>query len=104
MTLSEFSTWLTDIDPAASRYEQPQSGNCTIWREYQNSPVYADQVRTADLWKVQIERYTTDENDAIAAAIEQAIDESIYIAASHLVDNDPAEGVIRHVFDCEVLG
>ena len=104
MTLSEFSTWLSSIDPTATRYIQPKATEqCTIWREYQTTPAYADGKRVADVWKVQIERYTPTEDDPIAEAITQAIEESDCIAASCQIDSDPEDGMLRYLFDCEVL-
>ena len=104
MTLSEFSEWLTAIDPTATRYVQPKaSGSCTVWREYQPKPVYADGHKAANVWKVQIERYTTTDDDPIAAAITAAIDNSDCIAASCQVDSDPEDGTLRFIFDCEVM-
>lgn len=103
MTLSEFKGWLTAIDPSATRYFQPKSGCCTIWKEHEPRPLRADGKKAAVVWKIQIERYTTVEDDPIAAAIELAIENSDCIAASHQMDSDPDEGMIRHIFDCEVL-
>ena len=104
MTLSEFSKWVAAIDPSATRYTQPKAvGSCTVWREYQAKPTFADGVQTANVWKVQVERYTAVENDPIANAIAAAIEGSDSIAASYQIDSNPEDGTIRHIYDCEVL-
>ena len=104
MTLPQFSAWISAIDPTATHYVQPAATNeCTVWREYQLDAVYADGKQTAEVWKVQIERYTPTENDPIAAAIAEAIEESDCIAASSRIDSDPSNGMLRYIFDCEVL-
>lgn len=101
MTLVEFKTFLLGIDPTAKHYSSRERGNFTVWREYARLHAFADG-RNQGGWKVQIDRYTTDENDPIALAIAQAIDESDAIACEHLVDYDPESEQIRHIFDCEV--
>ena len=104
MTLSEFSTWLSGIDPTATRFSQPKATNqCTVWREYQPRPLHADGKAVARVWKVQIERYTPTEDDPIAAAIAEAIENSDCIAASCQIDSDPESGILRYLFECEVL-
>ena len=101
MTLNEFQAWLVQIDPKATRFYTPKAGICTVWAEYGRIPAYADG-RNQGGWKVQIDRYTTDEDDGIANAIAQAIEESVLIACEHLIDYDMENGLIRHIFDCEV--
>ena len=50
------------------------------------------------------ERYKREENDAVAAAIASALEESDEIAFEHTVDSELEDGgvLIRHIFDCEV--
>ncbi len=101
MTLDEFAAWIAAIDPKATHYTASEPGACTVWSEYRRLNHYADGCNLGG-WKVQIDRYTRQEADPIAAALEAAIEESMDIAAEHLVDRDPDTGLIRHLFDCEV--
>lgn len=101
MTLSAFRQWLTAIDPAATQYHAATAGSCTVWAEYKRIPAYADGVNQGG-WKVQIDRYTTQDDDPVAERIAEAIETSETIAAEHIVDYDADTGLIRHLFDCEV--
>lgn len=43
-------------------------------------------------WRVQVDRYTRGENDAVAAAITSALEESDEIAFEHTVDSELEDG------------
>ena len=101
MTLEAFGAWLAAIDPKATHHKAASTGACTVWSEYRRLGRFADG-QNAGGWKVQIDRYTKDEADGIADAIEVAIEAAPDIAAEHLVDFDPDSGMTRHIFDCEV--
>ncbi len=101
MTLDAFRQWLVCIDPKATHNVAVGTGACTVWHEYRRVNHHADGKNLGG-WKVQIDRYTKDEDDTVAATIEAAIEESVEIAAEHLVDRDTDTGLIRHIFDCEV--
>jgi len=101
MTLDQFGALLVTIDPDVKHFDSMAEGNFTVWQEYERIKAYADG-RNQGGWKVQIERYTTDEDDAIATALESAFDASDEIAFHHELDYDAESGLIRHIFDCEV--
>lgn len=101
MTLDQFKEILVAADPKAKHYSSKERGNFTVWREYERLYVFADGENQGG-WKVQIDRYTTEENDAVAEAILAALDAQDNIAYQHLVDYDPETETIRHIFDCEV--
>lgn len=101
MTLGEFKAVLLEADPKAKRYSTKERGNFTVWREYERLYAFADGQNQGG-WKVQIDRYTTEENDAVAEAILTALDAQDCIAYQHLVDYDAETEIIRHIFDCEV--
>ena len=103
MTLKEFGTLVAEVDPDAKRYYTAKRGDFTTWSEYERIPAYADG-RNQGGWRVQLERYTRQETDQIAEALEKALEAREEIAFEHLVDSQREdEGVtIRHIFDCEV--
>ncbi len=101
MSLDQFGALLASIDSNVKHFDSMAEGNFTIWEEYERIKAYADG-RNQGGWKVQVERYTTDEDDSIAAELEAAFDSSDEIAFLHMVDYDKDEGIIRHLFDCEV--
>ncbi|MEA4927574.1 MAG: hypothetical protein VB104_02730 [Candidatus Limiplasma sp.] len=101
MTLDQFAALLIAIDPDVKHFDSMAEGNFTVWQEYERIKAYADG-RNQGGWKVQVERYTTDEADAVATTLEAAFDASDEIAFLHEVDYDQSEGIIRHLFDCEV--
>lgn len=102
MTLNEFKDLLLTADPAASHYKSTLHPNYTVWAEYGTNDLAADDKTAERAWKVQIDRYTTIENDPIAAAITAKLDEN-EISYDLQVDSDPTTGYIRHIWACEVI-
>ena len=104
MTLAELGAFLGAIGKSARHYTTAKRGNFTTWEEYERLPAYADG-RNEGGWRIQVERYTSEEYDAIAEALEEAFEEADNIAVrDQLVDKD-TDGeslTIRHLFDIEV--
>ena len=103
MTLDGFGQMVATIDPQARRYANTGRGAYTVWREYGRIGAWAGGGNEGG-WRVQVDRYTREENDAVAAAIASALEESDEIAFEHTVDSELEDGgvPIRHIFDCEV--
>lgn len=103
MTLDGFGQMIAAIDPQARRYANTGRGAYTVWREYGRIGAWAGGENEGG-WRVQVDRYTREENDAVAAAIAAALEESDEIAFEHTVDSELEDGgvLIRHIFDCEV--
>lgn len=74
MTLVELKGLLLTADPKIKRYRSTETGNYTIWRDYNEIFIKADDQIRGSLIYVQIDRYTKDENDPIVDAITQALD------------------------------
>lgn len=103
MTLKEFGALIAGVDPTARRYYSAKRGAFTTWAEYERIPAYADG-RNQGGWKVQLERYTQQEDDPVAEALEKALEAQETIAFEYIVDSqrDGEKITIRHLFDCEV--
>lgn len=103
MTLKQFGEMVAQIDPTARRYYTAERGDFTTWAEYERIPAFASG-RNQGGWKVQLERYTTQEDDEIAQRLEEMLEACDEIAFEYIVDSQREnEAVtIRHLFDCEV--
>ena len=102
MTLAEIKDMIVACDPNAGHYESAYRGASayTVWQETRELAIMADDLHQGG-WAFQIDRYTKNEDDAIAYGIRAALDGDERIAYSHLVDFEPETGYIHHIYDCE---
>lgn len=103
MTLPEFGRLLATVDPNVKHHVSAVRGNYTTWAEYERIDASADGLNQGG-WKVQVERYTREEYDEIAAALYDLLQGRDDVAVEYLMDSegDGEDLVIRHLFDCEV--
>ena len=103
MTLPEFGRLLATVDPDVKHHVSAKRGNYTTWAEYERIDASADGINQGG-WKVQVERYTRDEYDEIAAALYDLLQHRDNVAVEYMIDSegDGEDLVIRHLFDCEV--
>lgn len=99
MTVREIKALVASIDPAARHYESAQRGNYTTWMEYMRTGLAADD-GNPDGWKFVVERFTTQEFDPVAEAIEAGLDADDRVAFTYNVDYENDTGYIHHIFDC----
>lgn len=100
MTVRDIQAMVIQADPEAKHYYTRKDGSdFTVWQEYMRLPFAGNDVSDAG-WKFQIDRYTKQEYDPIAEAIERVLNENT-IAYSYQVEYDNETGYIRHLFDCE---
>lgn len=100
MTVRDIQQMIVQADPEAKHYYTSKDGrDFTVWQEYERLPFAANDIMDAG-WKFQIDRYTKQEYDPIAEAIERVLNENL-IAYRYQVEYDPESGYIRHLFDCE---
>lgn len=100
MTVVEIRDMIAEVDPNARHYENPHDGtNYTVWMEYERTGLMADD-ESGKGWKFQIDRYTKDEFDLIADALELTLDTNDAITFTHMVEYEQESGYIRHIFDC----
>lgn len=106
MTLDDIRALVVSVDPTAAHYDSAhrKTDAYTVWREYQRTGLSADNKRPNKSWRFQIDRFTKTEGDAIAAALESALENNPFIAYDYQVDFEPDSGFIHHIFDCEAAG
>lgn len=102
MTVRGIQQIVIQADPEAKHYYTKKDGsNFTVWQEYERLPFSGDDIADAG-WKFQIDRYTTQEFDPVAEAIERVLNEHL-IAYIYQVVYYEETGYIRHLFDCEAV-
>ena len=102
MTASEIKKLLTDVDPDAQRYEHDGAGTAdayTVWRELRPVGLYGDGQEEGSI-RFQVERFTKEEDEQMAALIRAALEGQDDIAVEYLVDYEDT-GYIHHIFVCE---
>jgi hypothetical protein len=101
MTVQEIKTLVTAADPGAKHYESAKDGsNYTVWMEYERTGMPGDDIHEEG-WKFQIDRYTKQEYDPVAEAIEQALKDQPGLAFTYMVEYERDTRYIHHIFDCE---
>lgn len=102
MTAGEIKTLLTAVDPDVQRYDHDGSGTdaYTVWHEYGRVGLYGDGQEEGSI-KFQVDRFTRDEDDAVAAALLAALDGADDITVDYRVDYEKDTGYIHHIYDCE---
>lgn len=101
MTISEIKTLLISCDPNVQRYEHDQTGSnaYTVWHEYGRPGLYGDGQEHGI--RFQVDRFTRDEDDAIAGSLLAALEGADDIAVDYRVDYERDTGYIHHIYDCE---
>lgn len=101
MTAEEIKAIVVAVDPAAQRYDSARKGPAyTTWRTGMTLGFMADGEHMGGV-RFQIDRFTKDPNDPIAAALFDALEHNDRVAFSHTPDFEPDTGYIHHIFDCE---
>ena len=104
MTLEAFVELLLAVDPEAVRYDRigQDKENYTVFCDYREDMLCADDEPAETVLHVQVDRYTKDEQDSIAEALKALFEETAEISCTYEKDFDPVARVIRHLFDCEI--
>lgn len=105
MTVQEIGALVQAIDPKARHYFVGKDGsNFTVWMETERLGLNADDIYAEDGWKATIARFTREEYDPIAAALEEALlnDERIALV-SYKVSSHLQSGYVSHFFDIEAV-
>lgn len=101
MTLEDVRDLVLAADPAALHYRHARGcGPYTTWRETQRILRRADDAPELG-WAFTIDRFTQQEFDPVAAAIERVLLEAEGVAYRYTVDYERDSGYIHHIFDCE---
>jgi len=105
MTVSEIKKILTDVDPDAQRYDHDGAGSgnaYTVWRELRPLGLYGDG-KEAGTIRFQVDRFTQEEDEAMAASLLAALEGCDDIAVEYLVDYERDSGYIHHIYVCEAV-
>lgn len=102
MTADEIKSLLVEVDPEVQRYEHDHEGAdaYTVWREFGRLNLYGDDEEEGSI-RFQVDRFTKEEGDEIAAALLAALEGRDDIAVDYLVDYERDTGYIHHIYDCE---
>lgn len=101
MTLEYIKDMVAEVDPEARRYYSPFEGDAfTVWAEYRELGLMADDV-PGEGWAFEIDRYTKEADDPVAAAIRERLRSEPGITYTYQVVYEADTGYIRHIFDCE---
>ena len=103
MTIQEIKDILTAVDPDAQRYDHDRAGSgdaYTVWEEITPVGFYGDGQEQGSI-HFQVDRFTKEEDEPLAAGIRAALEEKDYITVDYRVDYERDTGYIHHIFDCE---
>ena len=103
MTVSEIKTLLTGVDPNVQRYDHDGAGTAdayTVWRETGPIGLYGDGQEEGTI-RFQVDRFTKDEDDAIAATLKETLEAQDDITVEYLVDYEKDTGYVHHIYVCE---
>lgn len=102
MTLQEIQDLVVSCDPNAGHYESAYRDKVayTVWFEKSTLDYMGDNAHMGGI-QFQIDRFTKQEGDSIAAAIENTLESRDDVAYQHLTDYEIDTGYIHHIFDCE---
>ena len=103
MTIQEIKNLLVAVDPDIQRYDHDRAGTgeaYTVWAEIHPVGFYGDGQEQGSI-RFQVDRFTKEEDEAMAESIRRALEDADYIAVDYRVDYEKNTGWIHHIFDCE---
>ena len=102
MTLSDIKALVLSADSTAEHYESSKtsSESYTVWQEVGRLSAMGDD-RHYEGWGFQVDRFTKDEDDTVAATLFSTLDGDDRVALEYRVDYEPDTGYIHHIYDCE---
>ena len=103
MTAQEIKDLLVSVDPDVQRYDHDRAGGgdaYTVWRELRPVGCYGDGQEEGTI-RFQVDRFTKDEDDAIAATLKETLEAQDDITVEYLVDYEKDTGYIHHIYVCE---
>lgn len=105
MTTSEIKTLLVSVDPNVQRYDHDGAGTSdayTVWAEITPIGCYGDGEEEGTL-RFQVDRFTKEEDDAVAASLKTTLEGQDDIAVDYRVDYEKDTGYVHHIFVCEAV-
>lgn len=100
MTLDEIRTLIVAVDENAGHYESSHRADeaYTVWFETRHDNIYADNRHLGGIY-FQVDRFTKQEDDAVAAELLAALTDSD-VCFRYIIDFEPDTGYIHHIFEC----
>lgn len=104
MTVAEIKTLLVSVDPGVQRYDHDFTGdeNYTVWQEIGRVGFFGDGEDLGTI-RFRVDRFTTDEDDTIAAALKATLEDRDDIAVAYQVEYELETGYIHHIYNCEAI-
>ena len=103
MTIQEIKDLLVAVDPDIQRYDHDRKGTgepYTVWREIRPLGAYGDGGEEGTV-RFQVDRFTTEEDEPMAAALKAALESQDDIGVEYLVDYEKDTEIIHHIYVCE---
>lgn len=97
--LTAFKNLILQADPKATKFKGAGGDSYTIWTPYSTDKTMADNRQDDIVWRIQVDRFTKKDNDPIAKAIYDKLEET-GIPFKYEVDFEEDTGYIHHIFDC----
>lgn len=95
---------LVKIDPTVQKFTSTHRSEpaYTVWHPIRPIGIHANGARLPG-WSFQIDRYTKQDPDEIAAEILKTLEADNRVAVDYLLDYEDDTGYFHHIFDCEVV-
>lgn len=105
MTLDGMIELIRSIDQNARRYDAiGQKGDqYTVYSDYMQSALFADNQVCETIEHVQVDYFTRNDDDPVAAAFREAFDSHDEIFCAYDKDFDAEGRYIRHIFNCQII-
>ena len=103
MTASEIKTLLVSVDPDVQRYDHDGAGEAdayTVWYELAPAGPFGDGREEGGV-RFQVDRFTREEDEALAASLKATLENRDDIAVDYRVDYERDTGYIHHIYVCE---
>lgn len=105
--LDDFKALLLTVDANISHYFGLSDGEpwrpYTVWTEYEFDPLYGSNGYAEPMWRVLVERYTKDEDDATVRAIMDKLEAAPGVTYLYSLRRNQELGMLYHAWDCEVV-
>ena len=100
--LERIMALILSVDPSATRYFGRGTGSYTVWAEYELDGLHGGDDLAEPVWRILIERFTTDQNDPVVTAMMNALGKEEGVTFQYSVRRNRDQELLYHAWDCEV--
>ncbi len=102
MTKEDIRELLVSVDPDIKyKFSMSDADSYSYWEDTQRLPLIADDEHK-EAWRFYVHHFTKQEDDPVATAFFQALDQEPGITVSWTKGpREPDTGYIQHIFTCE---